>query len=247
MKIFSISREIAATVRRAAVGVAVAGFLLCAGALQASAQYADFTDKFEMNNDCWDENNDWSFDMESKIPIMGVTWKTHAFKYTGERLATGISTLDYVATFGSTGPVERGLKRVVLEPTITDYDRNISRLRGVRLLMAGNPGFSGATVIHPASMPANAGDPLLFEIAEPAEGMYYRFEVDFLSGGYRDCWFKVERLKFYDTSWNDVVSVIRDAEEGEPEWYTLQGVRVENPSRGVYVRRVGSRVEKVAL
>ncbi len=31
------------------------------------------------------------------------------------------------------------------------------------------------------------------------------------------------------------------------EWYTLQGVRVENPSNGIFIRRQGSRAAKVAL
>lgn len=31
------------------------------------------------------------------------------------------------------------------------------------------------------------------------------------------------------------------------EWYTLQGVRVENPSNGIFIRRQGSRATKVAL
>lgn len=35
------------------------------------------------------------------------------------------------------------------------------------------------------------------------------------------------------------------ADEAAPEYYTLQGVRVENPSAGIYICRRGSKVSKV--
>lgn len=37
------------------------------------------------------------------------------------------------------------------------------------------------------------------------------------------------------------------AEEGEVEYYNLQGVRVMNPTKGIYIRKYGSKVTKVCL
>lgn len=37
------------------------------------------------------------------------------------------------------------------------------------------------------------------------------------------------------------------AAEGEVEWFTLQGVRVAEPTEGLYIRRQGAKVEKVVL
>ncbi len=48
-------------------------------------------------------------------------------------------------------------------------------------------------------------------------------------------------------TWNGVETVTDDCDGAEPEWYTLQGVRVAEPGRGVYIRRVGGRAAKVAL
>lgn len=226
--------------------LAVSGLLFGAAPWQTvCAQYADFTDKFEMDKDYWDENNEWGVDMESKLPIMGVSWKTHAFKFLNGRLSTGINSLDFVATLASSGPVVTGLKRVVLEQTISDYDLNISKLRGIRLVMSGDLDFSDAVTVFPESMPVHASDPFLFEIPEPTPGMYYKFEIDFQTGGHRDCWIKVDRLKFYDMTWNGIEGVVSDSEAAEEEWYTPDGVRVRQPGRGLYIRRCGPVVGKV--
>ena len=37
------------------------------------------------------------------------------------------------------------------------------------------------------------------------------------------------------------------AEEGEVEYFNLQGVRVMNPTNGIYIRKYGSEVTKVCL
>ncbi|MDE6010310.1 MAG: starch-binding protein [Muribaculaceae bacterium] len=37
------------------------------------------------------------------------------------------------------------------------------------------------------------------------------------------------------------------AEEAEPEFYTLQGVRVQNPAKGIYIMRRGNRTSKVRI
>ena len=37
------------------------------------------------------------------------------------------------------------------------------------------------------------------------------------------------------------------AEEGEVEYFNLQGVRVMNPTKGIYIRKYGSKVTKVCL
>lgn len=43
----------------------------------------------------------------------------------------------------------------------------------------------------------------------------------------------------------DVVEA--EAEEGVAEYYNLQGVKVENPSEGLYIRKVGNKVSKVIV
>lgn len=42
-----------------------------------------------------------------------------------------------------------------------------------------------------------------------------------------------------------VDNVYDNAEEGEPEYYTLQGIRVERPGKGLYIMRQGSKAKKV--
>ncbi len=38
-----------------------------------------------------------------------------------------------------------------------------------------------------------------------------------------------------------------DDSDAEPVYYNLQGQRVENPGRGIYIMRKGSKTEKIAL
>jgi hypothetical protein len=33
----------------------------------------------------------------------------------------------------------------------------------------------------------------------------------------------------------------------EPEYFTLQGVKVNNPSNGIYIKRIGNHVSKVVI
>ena len=44
-----------------------------------------------------------------------------------------------------------------------------------------------------------------------------------------------------------VVSDAADADGGKAVYYNLQGMRVDNPSAGIYIRRQGNKVEKVAI
>jgi hypothetical protein len=44
-----------------------------------------------------------------------------------------------------------------------------------------------------------------------------------------------------------IAKVIANAANGVEEWYNLQGVRVANPTTGIFIHRVGNRVEKVVL
>ena len=44
-----------------------------------------------------------------------------------------------------------------------------------------------------------------------------------------------------------IEGVDADAAEGKVQYYNLQGVRVANPENGLYIRRQGSKVEKVLL
>lgn len=42
-------------------------------------------------------------------------------------------------------------------------------------------------------------------------------------------------------------SVGADINEGEIQYFNLQGIRVANPSNGIYIRRQGDTVEKVYI
>ncbi len=44
-----------------------------------------------------------------------------------------------------------------------------------------------------------------------------------------------------------VEAIEAEGNEAEVEWFNLQGVRVENPAHGLYIRRQGNKVEKVAV
>ena len=45
-----------------------------------------------------------------------------------------------------------------------------------------------------------------------------------------------------------VEAVTMDSDNSQPEWYTLQGVKIDEPTAaGVYIRRTGSRSEKVVV
>lgn len=44
-----------------------------------------------------------------------------------------------------------------------------------------------------------------------------------------------------------IEAVAADAAEGEAEYFNLQGIRVANPQGGVFIRRQGAKVAKVAL
>ena len=44
-----------------------------------------------------------------------------------------------------------------------------------------------------------------------------------------------------------VESADEAADDAPVEWYTLQGVRVENPGAGLYIRRCGNKATKHLL
>jgi hypothetical protein len=44
-----------------------------------------------------------------------------------------------------------------------------------------------------------------------------------------------------------IAKVVVNAANGVDEWYNLQGVRVANPTTGIFIHRVGNRVEKVVV
>lgn len=44
-----------------------------------------------------------------------------------------------------------------------------------------------------------------------------------------------------------VEDVMAEDADAPAEWFNLQGIRVANPENGIYIRRQGSKVEKVVL
>ena len=51
----------------------------------------------------------------------------------------------------------------------------------------------------------------------------------------------------YVSGLSGVENVGVDAEQGVVEYFNLQGMRVENPTKGLYIRREGSKATKVIL
>lgn len=41
--------------------------------------------------------------------------------------------------------------------------------------------------------------------------------------------------------------IINNASDGEEEYYNLQGIKISNPSKGIYIRKIGNKIDKVSL
>lgn len=59
--------------------------------------------------------------------------------------------------------------------------------------------------------------------------------------------YKYYYLSLYFNDGTDSISSIEADENAPIEYYNLQGIRVDNPESGVYVRRQGSKVSKVLV
>ena len=58
----------------------------------------------------------------------------------------------------------------------------------------------------------------------------------------------VDNLTVVDTTESAVEDVkVNATSEGNAEYYNLQGIRVDNPQSGIYIRRIGSKATKVLV
>jgi YD repeat-containing protein len=90
-----------------------------------------------------------------------------------------------------------------------------------------------------------------------AQGVAYTIAAPTTTGNY----IKVQAKSVYNGVSSDVMSVdlnnagpiagiegvAADSQDAPVEYYNLQGVRVSNPGTGLYIRRQGTKVEKVAI
>lgn len=78
----------------------------------------------------------------------------------------------------------------------------------------------------------------------------YFFRSDVGSWGIQSVYKDGDMEKKSNVVWYEVAGVVGiDAEAGGDEavWYDLQGRRVSNPERGIFIKKTGSKVEKVIL
>lgn len=78
----------------------------------------------------------------------------------------------------------------------------------------------------------------------------YFFRSDVGSWGIQSVYKDGDVEKKSNVVWHEVAGVVGiDAEAGGDEavWYDLQGRRVSNPERGIFIKKTGSKVEKVIL
>lgn len=78
----------------------------------------------------------------------------------------------------------------------------------------------------------------------------YFFRSDVGSWGIQSVYKDGDMEKKSNVVWHEVAGVVGiDAETGGDEavWYDLQGRRVSNPERGIFIKKTGSKVEKVIL
>lgn len=64
----------------------------------------------------------------------------------------------------------------------------------------------------------------------------------FKNGGKQPCWF----IKLYKGSTSAITDIAAD-ENAPVEYFNLQGMRVENPANGLFIKRQGSKVSKVII
>lgn len=71
--------------------------------------------------------------------------------------------------------------------------------------------------------------------------------ISFLAGAIGGKNICLDAIYFYSPKSSGIEGVIVDDANAPVEYFNLQGVRVDNPENGLYIRRQGSKVEKVVL
>lgn len=78
----------------------------------------------------------------------------------------------------------------------------------------------------------------------------YFFRSDVSYWGVQSVYKDGDEEKTSNVVWHEstgVDKITTEAEEGEVEWYDLLGRRVNNPERGIFIKKSGSKIQKVVL
>lgn len=96
-------------------------------------------------------------------------------------------------------------------------------------------------------VPYNFNDISFITCYNMSHNLYF-YRSDVTSWGIQNVYKNGAEEKTSKVVWSESVSVSEiDAEGAEAEWYDLQGRRVENPQKGIYLKRIGSKIQKVIL
>jgi hypothetical protein len=101
--------------------------------------------------------------------------------------------------------------------------------------------YSSSTSAKPGVRTANAQGIETFSIASPKTNATYYYSLDWSNQTLR----VLEIENGVETGIQEVVE--QEETNIEPEYFTLQGVKVNNPSNGIYIKRIGNHVSKVVI
>lgn len=101
--------------------------------------------------------------------------------------------------------------------------------------------YSTSTSAKPGVRTANAQGIETFSIASPKTNATYYLSLDWSNQTLR----VLEIGNGVETGIQEVVE--QEDTNIEPEYFTLQGVKVNNPSNGIYIKRIGNHVSKVVI
>lgn len=204
-------------------------------------------------NEWWDVNELPSGRLTSKLTAGGSTWSTVAFMHSSDRdgLWCGFRDIPYVATLTSDSPVKEAVGIVSAYLSIDrDY---MDCLNSVTLRMSKDKDFTDYTDITIPNLTIGAAY-WNFTIPEPAENRYYQLRIDFSANQKQNNWIELQHIDFYGADGENGTgsSCIIDMDDAEissemVEWYTLQGIRIEKPTKGIYIRKTTTQTTKIHL
>ena len=168
---------------------------------------------------------------------------------------------------GENAPISGGSKNIVWGPTKAyispnnvkdDHVENIVEIWYKNLTVASDDAAAGADEVGPqfANGDARATD---YFTGNPAESGYTKYDKDHsinireaannqqsykMIVGQNGLYSKEVTVNFNSNNTETSVEEIEGVEEA-PVYYTLQGVRVENPDKGIYIRVRGKKADKV--
>lgn len=193
-------------------------------------------------NDYWPVNSKPGDEMTTRGPLGGSYWKTIAFIHTFEHygLLCGIREVPYTATITNESPLSEEIGIVSIYLAYNNDYRDY--LNSVSLWISSNEDFSDYQEVTIPNQEASACY-WNFYISQPAKNKYYQIRVDFQAK--ENNWIEIDRIDFYGKSSDVGVQDVFEEKESDTEWYNLQGVKIENPHNGLFIRKCGSKITKV--